>query len=483
VIQETNDPMTDGARAKRETLHRYHEAVARTHRLIDPAHQRSATLPEVQQRATQRLERLRSFLAFLGNPEQQYRTVHVAGTSGKGSTATLIAALLTATGRKTGLHTSPYLQAATEKLQIDGRLISGDDFARLVDETLTQASRFFGAEPITYGELWVAMAYRWFAEMEIDTAVIEVGAGGRFDLTNVITPAVSVITSIGFDHMETLGPTLEEIAWHKAGIVKPGVPVLTAVTEPEALGPIVREAERAGTRLITIHEGTAYVVVASRDGANSLAYGGCEWALPSGTRFQAANAVMALAAAQEILGELGPFHDQLSAGLRAGQIPGRAELMQVNPRVLLDGAHNPQKMEALVSDLPSLLPFQPGGKRIAVIAALASKHHQDVLRPLLPAIDELVVTEQGVMGKPALPATDLAEEIEALGFRGPVQIVPTPREAIERAIGRAETANLDAVLVTGSLFLVGATRNRWYPEEEIILQQTPWPATVAPSFP
>jgi dihydrofolate synthase / folylpolyglutamate synthase len=241
-----------GAASNDETvLRRYREAVVRTDALIDPTPAHGKSPAEVRARAELRLARLRSFLAHLGNPHDRYPVVHVGGTSGKGSTSTAIAAILTAAGYRTGLHTSPFLQVATEKLAIDGQLISGNDFADLVDEILAEASRWVPVPEgrLTYGEVWVALLATYFARERVDVAVIEVGAGGRFDLTNVVNPAVSVITSVGIDHTETLGATMPEIAWHKAGIIKGGAPAITTVTDPEALAPIEAEARAVGSAL------------------------------------------------------------------------------------------------------------------------------------------------------------------------------------------------------------------------------------------
>ncbi|GIW03688.1 MAG: hypothetical protein KatS3mg059_0308 [Thermomicrobiales bacterium] len=235
-------------------VERYHHAVARLNALIDPEHQRSATLAEVRARAERRLARLRAFLAFLGNPHQRFPVIHVGGTSGKGSTATAIAAVLTAAGYRTGLHLSPYLQVATEKLQLNGQLIAPGAFADLVTETLAAADAWSArsGERLSYGEAWFALLATSFATEQVDMAVIEVGAGGRFDLTNVVQPVVSVITSVGLDHMDTLGPTIRDIAWHKAGIIKPGAPVVTPVRDPEALGPILDEARLTGSEVIHV---------------------------------------------------------------------------------------------------------------------------------------------------------------------------------------------------------------------------------------
>jgi dihydrofolate synthase/folylpolyglutamate synthase len=166
----------------------------------------------------------------------------------------LLSAILTAAGLRTGLHTSPYLQVATEKLQLNGRLIAADRFAAIVDEVMDAAGHWSNrhGERLTYGEIWIGIVGLFYRSEQVDIAVLEVGAGGRFDLTNVITPTLSVVTSVGLDHILTLGGTIEEIAWHKAGIIKPGVPLVTAVADPKALPAIYDEAEKTGSAVTRV---------------------------------------------------------------------------------------------------------------------------------------------------------------------------------------------------------------------------------------
>ncbi|MGE3797228.1 MAG: folylpolyglutamate synthase/dihydrofolate synthase family protein, partial [Thermomicrobiales bacterium] len=238
--------------AQIQPWHAYLRALEITHTLVEPESSLPATPDGYAARARLRLARLKMLLGALGNPHHQTPLIHVAGTSGKGSTSAAIAGGLHRSGYRTGLHTSPYLQSATEKLQIDGTLISGSDFAERIDEILQTAAGVpeFVSQPPSYGEVWMALALYWFSHERVDVAVIETGAGGRFDLSNVITPVMSVITSVGIDHTETLGSTIREIAWHKAGIIKRGVPVVTAVRDQEALDAIVHEATLTGSQVI-----------------------------------------------------------------------------------------------------------------------------------------------------------------------------------------------------------------------------------------
>ena len=211
-----------------------------------------------RQRAETKLARTRALLHSLGNPQRQYAVVHVTGTSGKGSTCAAIAAILTAAGYRTGLRTSPYLQVATEKLQIGPSLIDGESFERMVRLVLEQSKRTRRldqeAEPLNYAEAWATLALTWFAERQVDVAVVEVGAGGRFDSTNAVDPVVSVITSVGLDHVVSLGPTIADIAWHKAGIIKPGATTVIGPLSADAQSVVTAVAKAVGSPLIASGE-------------------------------------------------------------------------------------------------------------------------------------------------------------------------------------------------------------------------------------
>ncbi|MDQ3548485.1 MAG: Mur ligase family protein, partial [Chloroflexota bacterium] len=405
---------------------------------------------EIRARAIARLERLRAFLRFLGDPQRQYRTVHVAGTSGKGSTATFTASILTAAGFRTGTHVSPYLQVATEKLQIDGQIVSASRYAELVDSMRESVETWVAAghERPNYGEFWVAMTYRYFAEARVDVAVIEVGAGGRFDVTNVIEPDVAAITSIGYDHTVTLGSTLPEIAWHKAGIIKPGAVAVTAVSEPEALPVIEAEAREHGVELRRVRHGKEYQAVQTDEHGTSFidTASGRQFHVQLPGSFQAVNAATAIAIARAFDAER-ISNDVIAAGLSATRFPGRMETVQRAPLVLLDGAHNPEKVASLASNLKELY---PGRRKILVFGALESKNYHEMLEALLPEASVLIATAPKVFAKPSTTAADIA------AFAPPEMVVETiddPVAAVGRALELATSGDL--VVVTGSLYLIG----------------------------
>jgi dihydrofolate synthase/folylpolyglutamate synthase len=406
-----------------------------------------------RKRAIRRLERTRYLLDALGRPQDAYATIHVTGTSGKGSTSAAIAAMLTAAGYRTGLRTSPYLQVATEKLQISHRLIDGASFAAAVDSVFAAALRL-GLAPLVYMEAWAVLSYLWFAQRQIDIAVIEVGAGGRFDTTNVITPEVSVITSVGLDHVVSLGPTLADIAWQKAGIIKCRRPVVIGDLRPETMAVIAQEADALEAPIF--HAAPAAP--------------GPETGMPGA--FQAINAAVAQGVMNALRagGRAIPASAE-HAGLAAARLPGRLERLPcAGPGIWLDGAHNADKMQALAGSLKPLL----GRKPVVVLGALGSKDIEAMAGTIAGMASMVICTEPNVLGKHALPVTEVAQALRAVGFGGAVECEPEPYLAVMQAEEIGRTRN-EPVVVTGSLYLVGEVRRGWYPDAAIVSQRTPWP--------
>jgi dihydrofolate synthase / folylpolyglutamate synthase len=410
-----------------------------------------------------KLSRIRAMLNALDDPQRGYPVVHVTGTSGKGSTAAAIAAILTAAGYRVGLHTSPYLQVATEKLQLGPSLIDACSFARIVSQVLDMAPRLFPPEqtepPISYAEVWSVLGFWWFAERQVDIAVVEVGAGGRFDTTNVIEPIVSVITSVGLDHLVTLGPTIADIAWHKAGIIKPGTTVVIGDLPAQALAVIAAEAERVSADLI--HPGTL--------GASLPAL------TPEPRGFQQRNASIATAVAR-VLGQRGfPVSESaISVGIGSPRLPGRLEWMPatIDPAVWIDGAHNEDKLLALICE--AMHRFGEGPLPVMVLGMLRSKDPSPILAKLGSATSSIVITEPSVRGKESLPADALAGAVKASGFAGAIHVELQPDAAVRHAEAIARHVGA-AVLVTGSMYLAGHVRRRWFQDQDIVLQRTPWP--------
>lgn len=466
----------------------YWTAAARLDSLIDQTGPADRSLPAVWARAADKLGRARAFLDYLGNPQDRFPIVHVTGTSGKGSTCAAIASVLTRGGYRTGLATSPYLQVATEKLQIDGRLIGPTPFADLVARVLESAAAWerqsAAEQSLSYGEVWVAMMATWFAEQQVDIGVIEVGAGGRFDVTNVVRPLVTAVTSVGLDHTATLGPTVEQIAWHKAGIFKPGATAVTAATEPAALAVLAAEATAVGVDLIRIDPLRSVVVHASGAAGSSWSLvDEAGQAVPPDVRSDApgrhhvVNGAVALTVLR-VLRRHGFDVDDgaVVAGLAEARLPGRGERMPTRsgPAVLIDAAHNPDKVRALVASLPDVLPESRQVPPVLLTGSLGGKDVAAMLRTLLPAVSAVVTTSVGVTGKDPIAAAALARTVNEAGFLGIVQAENDPVAALELALTWAAERH-GAVLVTGSLYLAGAVRGRWYGANDILRQQTPWP--------
>jgi dihydrofolate synthase/folylpolyglutamate synthase len=405
----------------------------------------------------------------VGHPQHRYPVIHVTGTSGKGSTAAAVAAILTAAGYRVGLRTSPYLQVPTEKLQIGPSLIDAGAFAELTARVLSTAARLFGSDhaepPFSYAEAWSVLGYWWFAEREVDVAVVEVGAGGRFDATNVINPVVSVITSVGLDHLITLGPDIADIAWHKAGIIKPGATAVVGDLPPAALSVIAAEAKAASVDLIRVSRPED-----SRAHPPSAEPG-----------FQERNAELATAVAR-ILAQRGFDIPDLAIadGIRSARLPGRLERMPgtTEPAVWIDGAHNEDKVAALT--LEAARRFTEDVPPVIVVGMLSSKDPSGVLAKLRTAASSIITTEPTVIGKRSRAADSLADAVTASGFTGAVRIEPDPDAALRLAEVVAKRKGA-AVLVTGSMYLAGQVRRRWFSDQDVVLQRTSWPSATEES--
>jgi dihydrofolate synthase / folylpolyglutamate synthase len=378
------------------------------------------------------LERITAVLEALGNPERAYRVVHVAGTNGKGSTCAMIEAGLRAANVRTGLFTSPHLIEPTERIQIDGIPVSPADFERafnIVHETAEKLD--LDCHP-TYFETVTAMAFWLFRQMRVDTAVIEVGLGGRLDSTNVVHPVLTVITPIDFDHEAYLGHTIEAIASEKAGILKPGVPAVFARQRPEAAAVI----EARATELhVPVTRAEDFEIRDLHLDARGSRFSGI--VCPLAGEHQVDNAITAALA----LRTLGVSTD----GIAETRWPGRIEHVSPNPDIILDGAHNPAGARALARYLERFY----GTRRIwLVYGAMRDKAIDEVAGTLFPIATELVLTA---------PNTSRALRPEALAeFAGRGHIEPNVAAAIDYA--RTHAADEDVIVITGSLFVVGEAR-------------------------
>jgi dihydrofolate synthase/folylpolyglutamate synthase len=413
----------------------------------------------VSRRMPNRLDRMVALLDVLGDPQNGYPTIHVAGTSGKGSTATMLAAALQASGQRVGLHTKPHLASVTERARIDGIPIAEDAFGELIGEIRGAADRVTleHGKP-TYYETLLALAFLWFAGCETDIAVIEAGVGGRLDGTNVLTPRVAVITNVGLDHTEILGDTFEEIARDKAGVVKPGIPLVTDTREPSARRVIERACAEAGAPFISVADSTS---IQPRPGER---YGQSftvvtpddryDIALPILGTFQQRNAATAIRTLEQLAAPLRPSRAAIEAGFAKTIVPGRMEFFPTHPGVLFDIAHNPDKAASLADALRTTFPDR---RFVYVIAIGESKDAQEVIRPFAELGGSFVFTAFAVPGKTASRPQRLASIAGELGAWG--RAIGDPVEAF--AIARRNAESSDIIVVTGSTFLVANLRSWW----------------------
>ncbi len=419
------------------------------------------TIDEITSRRTSyKLERMHAFLRELGDPHRAYPTIHVGGTSGKGSTATMIACSLQAGGRHTGLHTKPHLHSMTERARVDGRSISRERFASLLDAMMPAIERTtpqYGRP--TFYETLLALAFAHFAAERVDVAVIEVGLGGRLDGTNVVHPLVAAITSVAHDHTDVLGNTIEEIAFEKAGIAKPGVPLVLAAVRPAARAVIERYAAEVGAPVVHVSD----VVQVELDEASDLhgqvllvasARGSYRLRVPVLGIFQRTNVATAIAVLEQLGEDLRPSRDDLVRGFAELAIPGRMELISGNPKVVFDIAHNAEKAESLVASLRESF----ANRRVHYVVAIGETKDAGRIVEILSTLPStFTFTSFAVSGRRAIPPARLATLAESLGSWG--RAIADPIEAL--TVSRRMADFDDVVVVTGSTFLVAGLRE-WY---------------------
>ena len=431
------------------------------------------TLPRPQlsleERHRRRFLRMRAFLQRLGDPQRDFAAVHVAGTSGKGSTCAMLAAIGAASGRRTGLHVSPYLQTPLEKLVVNNRLMNVGRFVCLVERFRQYVAAFNADSPhglLRYGEIWVSLTFAAYAAERVDLGIVEVGSGGRWDYTNVLMPDVAVINRIGMDHVRTLGPTLADIAGHKAGIIKPGIPVVVAEQPADALAVVKAEASAQGAPLVLAGRDFAWEIEHRASDGSHFTYTDRDvrWShlvVPLLGDHQVANAALAIAAARRLHRGAPVDEAAVRQGLAHVRFAGRLERMQGAPEVLLDGAHNVQKAAALASALQQL---RQGRRLVLVLGILASHAPQGIVELLAPLANAVICTAPKVIGKPAYPADELASLCRH--FCSQVEARPGPVAATRRAMTVAGKSGV--VCVCGSLYLVGAVRGIWQSEAELL---------------
>ncbi|SIE58804.1 bifunctional tetrahydrofolate synthase/dihydrofolate synthase [Mycobacteroides abscessus] len=433
-------------------------------------------------------DRIVALMELLGSPQRAYPCIHVAGTNGKTSVTRMIDALLTALHRRTGRTTSPHLQSAVERIAIDGQPISPAKYVEIYSEIepfvelVDKQSQEQGGPAMSKFEVLVAMAFVAFADAPVDIAVVEVGLGGRWDATNIIDAPVAVVTPIGIDHVEFLGPDLASIANEKAGIIKrhkldamtgeAGADTVAVIAQqqPEAMEVLLRQTVEADAAVA--REGSEFAVLSRQVavGGQLLELQGLggvypEIFLPLHGEHQAHNAAVALAAVEAFFGAGADRQldiEAIRSGFSSVIIPGRLERVRSAPAVFLDAAHNPHGAAALAETLQSEFDFR---RLVGVISVMGDKDVAGILGALEPAFDEIVVTHNG---SPRAMETDALAGI-ALEIFGEDRVVvaPTLLDAVETATAMVEEAAEDrgaegfsgtGIVITGSVVTAGAAR-------------------------
>ena len=423
-----------------------------------------------------KLDRMRALLDALGNPQERLRIIHIAGSKGKGSTSAMLAAILRSAGYRTGLFTSPHLEDVHERIQVNGVNIGEEEMTSLLEEISASASARAWppasvngqaptslAEAVTFFEIATALGFLHFVRRRVDFAVVEVGLGGRFDSTNVCTPLLSIITSISFDHTQQLGKTLEKIAMEKAGIIKPGRPVLSGV---RAAGPrqVIEKiaAEREAPLIqaerdfrFTYEPGLIGVAQDSRPRVQ------VETRTPRLPAFelgllgehQAANAAVVVAAVEQLrLAGIAITDSAVANGLATVCWPARLEIVGRQPLVILDCAHNVASAQALADTLLQSIPLKPNGQRHLIFAGNRDKDLKGMLAVLAPHFAKFFLTRFGTNPRNVAPEK-LAEFLPA----GAVCSLHETAAAAWAAARQQATPN-DLICITGSVFLAGELR-------------------------
>lgn len=414
------------------------------------------------------LDRIRAICELMGDPQDAQPLVHLTGTNGKTSTSRMIDALLRALDLRTGRFTSPHLQRINERICIDGEPLSDELFVDAYADVAVYADLVDQSQPhpLSFFEMLVAMGYAAFADAPVDVAVVEVGMGGAWDATSVADAAVAVITPIDVDHASYLGDTPADIAVEKSGIIKRGSRTVLASQSEEVLEVMLTRAAEMGSPVVL--EGVDFRVESRTPavGGQMFTIQGVKGRyedilLPLHGAFQARNAALALAAVEVFTGDAELDPDLVRAGFGAVTSPGRLEVVRRSPTIVLDAAHNPHGVRAMVESIGEEFTFNP---LIGVVGVMADKDVEEILRELETSVAHLICTQNST--ERSLPAADLGDL--ATGIFGPERVTVVPRldDALERAIAFADASGDEfgdaigsgGVIVTGSVVTVGEAR-------------------------
>ena len=405
------------------------------------------------------LENISEFLSRIGNPHQDFRSVHVTGTNGKGSVCNFVAEMLRKHGLKVGLYTSPHLVDFRERIVVNGKRISERDVIRIgsaLRGTMEGMAKENGEKQLTFFEFTTGLAFKYFSEQKVDFVVAEVGIGGRLDATNVLRPEVGCITRIGLEHTNYLGNTIQEIAREKAGIIKESMPLITCERKPEALNVIRSTCDKKVAKLRRIGEGFDVSNVLQSLKGTRFDYSGIRMLRGMKTRLlgahQAENAAAAIAIVEELAGRgIMVADEEIRRGLLAARWPGRLDIVSSDPMIMFDGSHNPDGVATTVRVLEHLkvTPLT------YVLGCMDDKDARGIVKAIVPSAEEIIVTRAKY--KRAL-STEKLNKIVDEEYSGPHGIVELPEEAFEFA-RKGYLGN--GVCIIGSLYLVGEAIQWW----------------------
>jgi dihydrofolate synthase/folylpolyglutamate synthase len=406
------------------------------------------------------LERTEKVLEILGNPHKKLKCIHIAGTNGKGSTTAMLTEILKEAGYKVGMYISPYIEEFEERIQINGVNISKEDLSSVVTKVSEAVVRVIelGYDHPTEFEIITCAMFLYFYEQQVDYAVVEVGLGGRLDSTNVIRPILSIITSISYDHMKILGDTLDKIAYEKAGIIKEGIPLILYPQEKESLDVIKRVSDETNSRLIVVpldcvelkdsnkysHKFTQSLSIKTDKNSYDI-----ELSLLG--KHQMMNCAVVLHAVEELRKQgINIDEKQILNALSRVKWPGRLEVMNTNPLVVIDGAHNIDGITKLSESIDTYFDYE---EIILVLGILADKQVSDMIKVITPKACRVIAVT------PNSERAELAEELagEICKINENVEVIEDYKKAYETALSYASKKTL--ILISGSLYMIGDMRN------------------------
>ncbi len=420
------------------------------------------------------LERTDKILEFLGNPHKKIRCIHIAGTNGKGSTTAMVANILVEAGYKTGLYTSPFIEEFEERIQISNKNISKEDLSSIITEVSKAVEKVveLGYSNPTEFEIITCAGFLYFYKNNVDYAIIEVGIGGRLDSTNVITPILSVITSISLDHTLILGDTIDKIAYEKAGIIKEGIPVIMFPQQKQSEEVIETTCREKNCKLIKVPQSSSIylgkenlqqVAITSIEGSMNVSNNVITQKVRVETlnnnyiidlallgKYQLLNASVAVHAIEELIGQGAKISkDNILMGLTNVKWPARMEVMNEKPLVVIDGAHNIDGIEKLTESIDMYFNYN---KIILILGILADKEVEEMIKIIVPKVSRVITVT------PHSERAELSEELKTQveKYTNDCEAIENYKEAYEKALSYCQEEDL--LLVSGSLYMVGDMR-------------------------